>query len=72
MAASAALAGRDGFRPRPTVEVGGWSLLWHIMRIYAHYGYDEYWQCMDTPRDLQHLTETWQPPVPPWKMWADE
>jgi glucose-1-phosphate cytidylyltransferase len=35
------------------------------------YPHDGYWQCMDTPRDLQHLTEAWQRPSPPWKVWAD-
>jgi len=27
------------FRPKPMVEVGGRPILWHIMKIYAHYGY---------------------------------
>jgi glucose-1-phosphate cytidylyltransferase len=35
------------------------------------YPHDGYWQCMDTPRDLQHLSEAWQRPRPPWKVWAD-
>lgn len=35
------------------------------------YPHDGYWQCMDTPRDLQHLSEAWQS-SPPWKVWADE
>ena len=26
------------FRPKPMVEVGGRPILWHIMKIYAHYG----------------------------------
>jgi len=38
------------------------------LEMYPHEGY---WQCMDTPRDLQHLTEAWQRPRPPWKVWAD-
>ena len=38
------------------------------LEMYAH---DGYWQCMDTPRDLQHLTEAWQRSRPPWKVWAD-
>ncbi len=33
--------------------------------------HDGYFQCMDTPRDLQHLTEAWQQGAPPWKVWAD-
>ena len=26
------------FRPKPMVEIGGRPILWHIMKIYAHYG----------------------------------
>ncbi len=37
----------------------------------AMYPHDGYWQCMDTPRDLQHLTEAWAQPRPPWKVWDD-
>jgi glucose-1-phosphate cytidylyltransferase len=35
------------------------------------YPHDGYWQCMDTPRDLQHLTQAWQRSAPPWKVWTD-
>lgn len=30
------------YRPKPMVEVGGKPLLWHIMKIYHHYGYGEF------------------------------
>lgn len=30
------------FRPKPLVLVGGKPILWHIMKIYAHYGYNEF------------------------------
>lgn len=30
------------FRPKPLVEVGGRPILWHIMKIYAHYGYNDF------------------------------
>ena len=36
------------------------------LEMYPHEGY---WQCMDTPRDLQHLTEAWERTRPPWKVW---
>ena len=29
-------------RPKPMVEVGGRPILWHIMKIYAHYGFNEF------------------------------
>jgi len=28
--------------PKPMVEVGGKPILWHIMKIYAHYGFNEF------------------------------
>ncbi len=30
------------YRPKPLVEVGGRPILWHIMKIYAHYGFNEF------------------------------
>ncbi len=29
-------------KPKPMVEIGGMPLLWHIMKIYAAYGYNEF------------------------------
>lgn len=34
------------FRPKPLVEVGGKPILWHIMKIYAHYGFDNFVLCL--------------------------
>lgn len=31
-----------GARPKPMVEIGGRPLLWHIMKIYSHYGFQEF------------------------------
>jgi len=30
------------FKPKPMVHVGGKPILWHIMKIYAHYGYNDF------------------------------
>lgn len=30
------------YRPKPLVMVGGKPILWHIMKIYAHYGFNEF------------------------------
>lgn len=30
------------FRPKPMVTVGGHPILWHIMKIYEHYGYNDF------------------------------
>ena len=34
------------FRPKPMVEIGGRPILWHIMKIYAHYGVREFILCL--------------------------
>jgi glucose-1-phosphate cytidylyltransferase len=40
------LAEETGTRPKPMVEIGGKPILWHIMKIYAHYGYKEFVICL--------------------------
>lgn len=30
------------FKPKPMVTIGGKPILWHIMKIYAHYGYKDF------------------------------
>lgn len=32
-------------RPKPMVEIGGKPILWHIMKIYAHHGINEFIVC---------------------------
>ena len=34
------------FRPKPMVEIGGKPILWHIMKIYAAYGFTEFIVCL--------------------------
>ena len=29
-------------RPKPMVEIGGYPILWHIMKIYSHYGFNDF------------------------------
>src|SRR5258707_6252002 len=33
-------------RPKPMVEIGGWPILWHIMKIYSHYGLNDFIICL--------------------------
>src|ERR1051325_8620521 len=33
-------------RPKPMVEVGGKPIIWHIMKIYSHYGFNEFIVCL--------------------------
>lgn len=33
------------FRPKPMVELGGKPILWHIMKLYSHYGFHDFIIC---------------------------
>lgn len=33
-------------RPKPMVEIGGRPILWHIMKIYENYGFNEFVLCL--------------------------
>lgn len=35
-----------GLKPKPMVEVGGKPIIWHIMKIYSHYGINEFVVCL--------------------------
>ena len=34
------------FRPKPLVKIGNRPILWHIMKIYSHYGYKDFILCL--------------------------
>ena len=36
------LAEETEVKPKPMVEVGGYPILWHIMKTYSHYGFKEF------------------------------
>ncbi len=36
------LSEETGLRPKPMVEIGGKPILWHIMKIYSHYGFNDF------------------------------
>ena len=36
------------------------------------YRHDDFWQCMDTKRDLTFLNAIWDEGRPPWKVWSDD
>ena len=40
------LSEESSVRPKPMVEIGNYPILWHIMKTYAHYGYDEFIICL--------------------------
>jgi glucose-1-phosphate cytidylyltransferase len=33
-------------KPKPMIEIGGRPILWHIMKIYSHYGFNEFVICL--------------------------
>lgn len=35
----------SGIRPKPMVEIGGKPILWHVMKIYSHYGLNDFIIC---------------------------
>lgn len=43
-------------RPKPMIEIGGKPILWHIMKLYSHYGYNEFVVCCGYK---QHVIKEW-------------
>jgi glucose-1-phosphate cytidylyltransferase len=33
-------------KPKPMVEIGGMPIIWHIMKIYSHYGFNDFIICL--------------------------
>ena len=42
----------SGIRPKPMVEIGGKPILWHIMKIYSHYGINDFIICLGYKGDI--------------------
>jgi glucose-1-phosphate cytidylyltransferase len=40
------LSEETDYRPKPMVEIGGRPILWHIMKIYSHYGINDFIICL--------------------------
>ena len=36
------LSEETDIRPKPMVEIGGKPILWHIMKLYSHYGFNDF------------------------------
>lgn len=43
-------------KPKPMLEIGGKPILWHIMKEYSHYGFDEFIICCGYK---QHVIKEW-------------
>ena len=39
-------------KPKPLVEIGGKPVLWHIMKIYSHYGIKDFVICLGYKGDM--------------------
>lgn len=44
------------FKPKPMIEIGGKPILWHIMKEYAFYGFNEFIICAGYK---QHVIKEW-------------
>ncbi|MDD3138572.1 MAG: glucose-1-phosphate cytidylyltransferase [Lachnospiraceae bacterium] len=44
------------FKPKPMVEIGGMPILWHIMKEYAYYGFNDFIICAGYK---QHMIKEW-------------
>ncbi len=40
------LAEETDMKPKPMVEIGGYPIIWHIMKIYSHYGINDFIICL--------------------------
>ena len=48
-------------RPKPMVEIGGKPIIWHIMKIYSHYGFNDFIICFQVTRiKLGLIKDTYQ------------
>ena len=50
-------------KPKPMVEIGDKPILWHIMKLYSHYGYNEFVICCGYK---QHMIKEWFTVKPPY------
>lgn len=44
------------YKPKPMIEIGGMPILWHIMKEYSYYGYNEFIICAGYK---QHVIKEW-------------
>ncbi len=50
------IAEESEYRPKPMVEIGERPILWHIMKEYSHYGYNDFIICCGYK---QHMIKEW-------------
>ena len=47
-------------KPKPMVEIGSKPILWHILKIYSHYGINDFVICCAFPVRTTTSTLTYQ------------
>lgn len=46
----------SAYKPKPMIEIGGMPILWHIMKGYSHFGYNDFIICAGYK---QHVVKEW-------------
>lgn len=46
----------SAFKPKPMIEIGGMPILWHIMKLYSYYNFNEFIICAGYK---QHVIKEW-------------
>lgn len=46
----------SAYKPKPMIEIGGMPILWHLMKVYAYYGFNEFVVCAGYK---QHVIKEW-------------
>jgi glucose-1-phosphate cytidylyltransferase len=46
------IAEESAVRPKPMVEIGGRPVIWHIMKIYSHFGFHDFIVCLGYKGDV--------------------
>ena len=39
-------------RPKPMIELGGMPILWHVMKLYSYYGFDDFVICAGYKQEI--------------------
>ena len=55
------------FKPKPMIEIGGMPILWHIMKEYSYYGFNDFVICAGYK---QHMIKEWfaDQHAEPWRV----
>lgn len=40
------------YKPKPMIELGGMPIIWHIMKLYSHYGFNDFVICVGYKQEI--------------------